>query len=211
VAARGRQGHRRTVPAAVRASSCRCGCWSAAQTRAWPSRHRGAADVAEPCDTSGDATLVSDMGSGRRQRLLARAHDRCRRKERFCDRSPIESDSSGAYFGSSSRPDVLAWAGRVAGQGRSAGRSAARNAVGLWGVRPSREVNPGRHDLCGCAVIPAVSGDSCPHSRQEPSESAPNTILSSGLPRQLRVPLTVRSRPPAGRSAPSGPSPSLPL
>jgi hypothetical protein len=42
-----------------------------------------AADVAEPCDTSGDATLVSDMGSGRWQRLLARAHDRCRRRTAF--------------------------------------------------------------------------------------------------------------------------------
>jgi hypothetical protein len=36
----------------------------------------------------GHATLISDMGSGRWQGLLAGGHDGCRRKDRFSTVSP---------------------------------------------------------------------------------------------------------------------------
>jgi hypothetical protein len=61
-----------------------------------------------------------------------------------------------------------------AGPGSDAGR---RNALSIVGARPSREVDRGRHDLCGFAAIPVFHQDlSCHlprhhgHPSSEPSE-----------------------------------------
>jgi hypothetical protein len=76
------------------------------------------------------------------------------------------------------------------GPGSDAGR---RNAVSIVGARPSREVDRGRHDLCGFAAIPA--GGLASRMRRFPSRHA---VLKAPLEGRLAVP-TLALFSPGGR------------
>ena len=75
------------------ASTWSRGCWSAVETRAWPSRYPMGVTVSQPADTSDCATLISDMSLGHMVEGPKRGSAGCRRRTGF---GQLTSDSTGS-------------------------------------------------------------------------------------------------------------------